>query len=91
MECENNGLITVKYSDIAKAKQREYYQKNKEIIKDKARIKSLLMTEEEKQKQREKYKIRRDHMSDEKRQKLKVYMKNYGYNKYHNDIAYAKN
>ena len=25
MKCENNGFIAVKYSDIAKGKQREYY------------------------------------------------------------------
>lgn len=55
----NENYIAVKYSDIMKARQLEYYYKHKGKIREKR----LNRTEEEKQKQREKDKIRKDNVS----------------------------
>ena len=54
MENANENVVAVKYKDLMLAKQKEYYQKNKEKIREKARIKRLNISEEEKQKLREK-------------------------------------
>ena len=39
-------IVAVKYKDLMLAKQKEYYQKNKEKIREKARIKRLNISEE---------------------------------------------
>ena len=54
MKNENENVVAVKYKDLMLAKQKEYYQKNKENIRKKARVKRINMKEEEKQKLREK-------------------------------------
>ena len=67
----NENYIAVKYSDIMKARQLEYYYKHKEKIREKR----LNRTEEEKQKQREKDKIRKDNVSSKKTKNKRVYEK----------------
>ena len=54
MKNANENVVAVKYKDLMLAKQKEYYQKIKEKIREKARIKRLNISEEEKQKLREK-------------------------------------
>ena len=71
MENVNVNVIAVKYSDIMKARQLEYYYGNKEKIREKR----LNRTEEEKQKQREKNKIRRDNVSSKETKIKRVYEK----------------
>ena len=67
----NENYIAVKYSDIMKARQLEYYYGNKEKIREKW----LNRTEEKKQKQREKDKIRRDNVSSKETKIKRVYEK----------------
>lgn len=71
MENVNVNIIAVKYSDIMKARQLEYYYGNKEKIREKR----LNRTEEKKQKQREKDKIRRDNVSSKETKIKRVYEK----------------
>ena len=71
MENLNVNIIAVKYSDIMKARQLEYYYGNKEKIREKR----LNRTEEKKQKQREKDKIRRDNVSSKETKIKRVYEK----------------
>ena len=71
MENVNVNIIAVKYSDIMKARQLEYYYGNKEKIREKW----LNRTEEKKQKQREKDKIRRDNVSSKETKIKRVYEK----------------
>lgn len=71
MENVNVNIIAVKYSDIMKARQLEYYYGNKEKIREKR----LNRTEEKKQKQREKDKIRRDNFSSKETKIKRVYEK----------------
>ena len=71
MENVNVNIISVKYSDIMKARQLEYYYGNKEKIREKR----LNRTEEKKQKQREKDKIRRDNVSSKETKIKRVYEK----------------
>ena len=71
MENVNVNIIAVKYNDIMKARQLEYYYGNKEKIREKR----LNRTEEKKQKQREKDKIRRDNVSSKETKIKRVYEK----------------
>ena len=71
MENVNVNIIAVKYSDIMKARQLEYYYGNKEKIREKR----WNRTEEKKQKQREKDKIRRDNFSSKETKIKRVYEK----------------
>ena len=71
MENVNVNIIAVKYSDIMKARQLEYYYGNKEKIREKR----LNRTEEKKQKQREKDKIRRDNVSSKETKIKRIYEK----------------
>ena len=71
MENVNVNIIAVKYSDIMKARQLEYYYGNKEKIREKR----LNRTEEKKQKQGEKDKIRRDNVSSKETKIKRVYEK----------------
>ena len=71
MENVNVNIIAVKYSDIMKARQLEYYYGNKKKIREKR----LNRTEEKKQKQREKDKIRRDNVSSKETKIKRVYEK----------------
>ena len=88
MENEDEHLVAVKYRDVILAKQKEYYQKNKEKTKEKSKTKRLNMSEEKKQKLKEKDKIGRDNMSFEKKQQLNKYMRIYNKNRYHNHIVF---
>ena len=54
MKNANENVVAVKYKDLMLAKRKEYYQKNKENIRKKTRVKRINMKEEEKQKLREK-------------------------------------
>ena len=58
-------------------KAKDYYENNKERLREQARDKYRKLSEEEKNKKREYGKKRYHNMSKEKKQRLKEYQKNY--------------
>ena len=58
-------------------KAKDYYENNKERLREQARDKYRNLSEEEKNIKREYRKNRYHNMSEEKRQRLKEYQKNY--------------
>ena len=76
--------------DVILNRARDYYENNKERLREQARNKYRNLSEEEKNKKRESGKNRYRDMSEEKKQRLKEYQKNYcetkksQYNKYNN-------
>ena len=56
---------------------KDYYENNKERLRDQAKDKYRNLSEEDKKKKREYGKIRYHKMSEEKKQKPKEYQKNY--------------
>ena len=71
-----------KNQNIILNKAKDYYKNNKERLKEQARDKYRSLSEEEKNKKREYRKNRFHNMSEEKKQRLKEYRKEYQKN-YH--------
>ena len=57
---------------------KDYYENDKERLREQARHKYRNLSEEEKNKKREYGKNRYRNMSEEKKQRIKEYQKNYG-------------
>ena len=66
-----------KNKDLILNKAKYFYKDNKERLREQARDKYRSLSEEEKNKKRESGKNRYHNMSEEKKQKLKEYQKNY--------------
>ena len=66
-----------KNKDVILNRAKDYYENDKERLKEQARYKCRNLSEEEKNKRREYVKNRYHNMSEEKKQKLKEYQKNY--------------
>ena len=63
--------------DVTLNRARDYYENDKERLREQARNKYRNLSEEEKNKKREYTKNRYNNMSEEKKQRLKEYQKNY--------------
>ena len=63
--------------DVILNRARDYYENNKERLREQAKNKYRNLSEEEKNKKREYTKNRYNNMSEEKKQRLKEYQKNY--------------
>ena len=63
--------------DVILNRARDYYENNKERLREQARNKYRNLSEEEKNKKREYGKSRYHNMSEEKKQRLKEYQKSY--------------
>ena len=63
--------------DVILNRAKDYYENDKERLKAQARDKSRNLSEEEKNKKRKYGKNRYRNMSEEKKQRLKEYQKNY--------------
>ena len=72
---EWKSLLSKKQRILNRVK--DYYENDKERLREKARDKYRNLSEEEKNKKREYQKNRYRNMSEEKKQKLKEYEKNY--------------
>ena len=66
-----------KNKDLVLNKAKNFYKNNKERLREQERDKYRSLSEEEKNKKREYRKNRYHNMSEEKKQKLKEYQKNY--------------
>ena len=66
-----------KNRDLILNKAKYYYKNNKERLKEQARDKCRSLSEEEEEKKREYRKNRYHNMPEEKKQRLKEYQKNY--------------
>ena len=82
--------IAKKYRDNAIARQKQYYQKNKEKIKEKARNRYHNMTKEQKHGQVQLRKESIERQTPEEKEQLKAYMKEYAKNRYYNRVACVK-
>ena len=63
--------------DVILNRAKDYYENDKERLREQARGKYRNLSEEEKNKKKEYGKNRYPHMSEEKKQRLKEYEKNY--------------
>ena len=63
--------------DVILNRAKDYYENDKERLREQARDKYRNLSEEEKNKKREYGKNRYHNMSEEKKQRLKKYQKNY--------------
>ena len=68
--CQRNKRIILK-------RAKDYYENDKERLREQARYKYRNLSEEEKNKKREYGRNRYHNMSEEKKQRLKEYQKNY--------------
>ena len=66
-----------KNRDIILNRAKDYFENDKERLREQARDKNRNLSEEEKNKKREYGKNRYPHMSEEKKKTLKEYQKNY--------------
>ena len=66
-----------KSKDVVLSKAKDYYENNKDRLREQARDKYKNFSEEEKNKKREYGKKRYHNMHEEKKQRLKEYQKNY--------------
>ena len=82
--------IAKKYRDNAIARQKQYYQKNKEKIKEKARNRYHNMTKEQKHGQVQLRKESIERQTPEEKEQLKAYMKEYAKNRYYYRVACVK-
>ena len=73
---EWNNLLSEKQRVILN-RAKDYYENDKERLREQARDKYRNLSEEEKNKKREYGKNRYHNMSEEKKQRLKEYQKNY--------------
>ena len=69
--------LIIKKTDVILNRAKDYYENNKERLRDQAKDKYRNLSEEDKNKKREYGKNRYHNMSEEKKQKLKEYQKNY--------------
>ena len=75
---ENTNLTYYQINwDVIVNWARDYYENNKEKLREQARNKYRNLCEEEKNKKREYTKNRYNNMSEEKKQRLKAYQNNY--------------
>ena len=77
VECNSVDNDYQKNRDVILNRAKDYYENNKERLRDQARDKYRNFSEEEKNKNREYGKNRYHNISEEKKQKLKEYQKNY--------------
>ena len=73
---ENTNLTYQRNGEIILNREKDYYENDKERLREQARDKYRNLFEEEKIKKREYGKNRYHNMSEEKKQKLKEYQKN---------------
>ena len=66
-----------KYRDVILNRAKDYYENDKERLREQARYKNRNLSKEEKNKRREYGRKRYHNMSEKKKQKLKEYKKNY--------------
>ena len=71
-------LFIIKNRDVILNRAKDYYENDKERLREQARDKYRNLSEEEKNKKREYRKNRYHSMSEEKKQRLKEYQKSYG-------------
>ena len=75
---ENTNLIYYQQNrDVILSRSKDYYENNKERLRTKARINTETYLKKKKIKKREYGKNRYLNMSEEKKQRLKEYQKNY--------------
>lgn len=79
----------VRYRDIALQRSKEYYQKNKEKIKEYARNRYRNLTQEQKNKQ-EYRKAWFNRQTEEKQNEMRQRAKEYSRNGYHNMMVFVK-
>ena len=73
----NFDLLSKKSKEVILNRAKDYYEHNKERLRDQAKGKYRNLSEEDKNKKRKYRKIRYHSMSERKKQKLKEYQKNY--------------
>ena len=73
----NNTTYYKKNREIVLNRVKDYYENDKERLREQARDKYRNLSEEDKKKKREYGKNRYHNMSEEKKQKLKEYQKKY--------------
>ena len=73
----SNATYYQRNKDVILNGAKDYYEKDKERLRELAKSKYRSLSEEDKNKQREYGKYRYHTMSEEKKQKLKEYQKNY--------------
>ena len=77
---ESNSVEETYYQknrDVILNRAKDYYENDKERLREQARYKYRNLSEEEKNKKREYGRNRYHNMSEEKKQRLKEYQKNY--------------
>ena len=78
VECNSNELTYYQINrDVTLNRAKDYYENDKERLREEAKDKYRNLSEEEKIKKREYGKNRYHNMPKEKKQKLKEYQKNY--------------
>ena len=80
-----------KNRDVILNRAKDYYENDKERLREQARDKYRNLSEEEKNKKREYGRNRYYNMSEEKKQKLKEYEKNYRETNKSKDLNYGFN
>ena len=73
----NFDLLSNKSKEVILNRAKDYYEHNKERLRDQAKGKYRNLSEEDKNEKREYGKNRYHNISEEKKQKLKEYQKNY--------------
>ena len=76
-KCWFNLLLLQRNRDVILNRAKDYYENDKERLKEQTRDKYRNLSEEEKNKKREYGRNRYHNMSEEKKQRLKEYQKNY--------------
>lgn len=82
---KRENIVAKRYRDNAIARRKEYYQRNKEKLEEKARIRYQNMTKEQNDRQVQLRREWLERQTPKKGEELKAYMKEYHKNQCHNN------